>query len=201
MLNLGVCAITSEEVARHFHRNMATYKPNLAIILVGNNNNYPRLVPELEKTSFFQMLKRLKICRVILFSYQFLNGLFNKTLTIHRIYSDIYISYEGIKNLPLTSKGELANNLNYMLTIAAKNRCKVIICNYFHSSSNGYLRDFAVKENIPFCDNEKLYSSGGHSDWISEDGWHPSFKGYSAIAQNLYDTIEKYNLVDFANDK
>lgn len=201
VFNFGVCAVTSTEIAKHFYRNIITYRPNLAIILVGNNNNCPRLSPQFEETSFFQILNRLKVYRVILFSYHVISGLLNKTVNIQRIYSDIYLTYDGIKNYPYLFKNELTNNLNCMLTTAAKNRCKVIICNYFISGSNEFLRAFAEKMSIPFCDNEKSYLSEIHSDWISEDGWHPSLKGYSVITQNLYNTIEKYNLINFTGDK
>ena len=89
-----------------------------------------------------------------------------------------------------TEKNELYPSLYALLF--NKNNCKVLICNYFKSRSNNFLRNFATQRNLPFCDNEQLFQDykekhGAPSapSLISEDDWHPSFKGYSLIANNI----------------
>lgn len=187
--NLGVCAITSKEAARHFYRNIINYKPHLAIILVGNNDNTPVRV--------YSLINKLKTIKLLTFAYEILNGLINKTLEIQRVYSDIYVTY-CIPDYIHWREQDHRPHLEYIIDIATKNGCRVLICNYFNSIANTFLRDFSTVNNIPFCDNEKAFKEYRDPplDLISEDGWHPSYKGYSIIAQNLYDTILKNNLMN-----
>lgn len=200
--NLGVNAITSREIARHFYKNIIDYKPHLTIILLGNNVNEPkrfylskdgRIINNI-LASVINRFYRLKTIKLFIFSCEILKGAINKTLQIERIYTDIYINYRIDTSWEWE---EHRANLEYMISIALKNKCKVLICNYFFNSpANTFLRDFAAANNIAFCDNEKIFKEyvGISSDLISEDGWHPNLKGYSVMAKNLYDTIIKYNL-------
>lgn len=54
VFNFGVCAITSSEIARHFYKNIIDYRPKLAIILTGNNNqDHPQLAFLYRKNNYF----------------------------------------------------------------------------------------------------------------------------------------------------
>ncbi|MFH1202399.1 MAG: hypothetical protein V1674_05880 [Candidatus Omnitrophota bacterium] len=118
----------------------------------------------------------------------------SKTLKVNRVYSEAYVTYK-LANAQRWEEGEHRSNLEYMIKIALRNRCKILIYNYFSSSANNFLREFATTSNIAFCDNEKIFKEYPEPySLINEDGWHPNKKGYSIIAQNLYDSMVKYNL-------
>lgn len=197
--NLGVCAITSKEIARHFYKNVINYKPHLAIILAGHNDNTPlRACASKGLTCLLvNSLSNLKIIKLFNFSYEIVNGLINRKLEIHRTYSDIYLSY-NVPNYIDWEGSDHRKNLEYMINVALKNKCKILLCNYFQSGANSFLRKLAVEKNIPFCDNEKVFEEyrGLSSDLISEDGWHPNAKGYAIMAKNLYEIIVKNRLTD-----
>jgi hypothetical protein len=134
---------------------------------------------------------------LFIFLYEISDGALNKTLQINRIYSDIYLTNHAPEYSLSPSPEEQRSNLEYMINIASGNKCKVLICNYFDSGANDFLRKFSAVNNIPFCDNEKIFKEyrGAASDLISADGWHPNAKGYSMMAQNLYDSLIRHNLL------
>lgn len=204
VFNLGVCAITSREIARHFYKNIIDYQPQLVIILAGTNNNKPRLftISKNEKafdSIFFYFVDKsneLKTFKLLKLSYEVLSGLVEKTFYIQRIHEDFYITYR-IRNYPFFDEQEVRKDLEYMTDVALKNGCKVLICNYFHRSQvNIFLKEFARDRNIPFCDNEKIFKEYPDPySLTSQDSFHPNFKGYSFMAQNLYNTIIQYGLI------
>lgn len=204
VFNLGVPAVTSTEIARHFKKNIIDYKPDLVILLVGNNDNKPRMFYVLDNGRALNKIlnyavnemNELKIVKLSKFSYEILVGALNNTLDLQRMYSDIYINFK-MPNHSCWLKQEHRKNLEYMTGVAIENKCKVLICNYFYSPANIFLREFSRDNNIPFCDNQKIFKGYKNARFklISEDGWHPNVKGYSIIAKNLLDAIVENNLI------
>lgn len=208
VFNLGVCAITSSEIARHFHKNIIYYRPHLVIILIGHNCNgitmfrIPKKDGILNNAAYFtvnRIINNLKIARLLKFAFDIYKLHKDNRLDIQKIYPDVYLTYK----IPFRMNfEEHRENLEYVVKIANKYDCRVLLCNYFFLREiNTFLRNFAIQRNIPFCDNENIYKEykkkyGSITGLISEDDFHPNAKGYSIMAQNLYESIIKYNLVN-----
>jgi lysophospholipase L1-like esterase len=198
--NLGVCAITSREVAWHFNKNIMDYQPHLVIILLGNNvNNSLKLHYPSNNVLIWAVNQfyRLKTVKLFVFLCEISEGALNKTLQVYRIYSDIYLTNHNPASSLSLAREEQRSNLEYIINIALSNKCKVLISNYFDSGANDFLRTFSAVHNIPFCDNERIFKEyrGAASDLISADGWHPNSKGYLFMAQNLYVGLIRHNLL------
>lgn len=154
----------------------------------------------LNNTAFFivNSLNNLKIARVLKLSFDTYMLQKRQKINSLKVYSDVYLTYD----VPYQMNADMhRRNLEYMIRVADKNKCMVLVCNYhFAHRINNFLSKFVKQRNIPFCDNESIFREykkkyGSTSDLISSDGWHPSIKGYSIIAHNLYETMMQYNLV------
>ncbi len=193
--NLGICAITSTEAARHFEKNMRLYRPDLVIIHLGHNDG-TRPGIGMGEPLLQNLTSHLKIFRMTIFSYQLIHGLMRHEVSLVKSYSDVYVTYIGKASKSKVYLPELTQNLNDMIDTAPRQGSKVILCNYFDSPANSFLRDFAARRKVPFCDMESLYREQGHPNWISIDGWHPSPSGYAAMASKIYEAIETHRMMD-----
>ena len=194
--NLGVCAITSTEAARHFAKNMLLYRPNLVIVQLGNNNNCPCIVPN--GSRILSLASHLKTFRMAFFSCQLIYGVMSHKVQLVRAYSDVYLTKTGVLNFPNLVLGQLVQDLDAIIDTTSRLGGKIMLCNYFISPANLFLRDFATQRKVPFCDMESLHQQQGRPDWISADGWHPSLQGYAAMARKLYEAIGTHHIVDRA---
>lgn len=210
VFNLGVSAITSSEIRKYFYKNIVDYKPHLAVILAGANGNGPRLFYISKKDgivnkSIFYILKKLnnlKIVKLCTFALHFLDAYSNKKLSSREALSSVYLLYQLSyypKDYMRTIDHEF--NLDEIIRTANMNKVKVLLCNYFNHPINIFLREFATKRGIPFCDNEKIYKRwkaeyGTTNDIIAAgETWHPNAKGYSLIAKNLLQSIIENKLI------
>lgn len=187
--NLGVTAITSSEIANHFSRNLSLYKPEIVVINCGNNTNEPFMQSSSKKQKILFVLENLKTVRLARLLAQIADGLWHKDLEIQRIYSDVYLAYR--RSSPWISLQAHETNLDYMVTLAQQRNVKVILCNYFNSPANPFLRSYALKRKLTFCDQEKAFSDyPSKAELISDDGWHPSSRGYEFMARELLSVMK-----------
>lgn len=208
VFNLGVSAVTSSEIRKHFFKNIVDYRPHLAIILAGANGNGPRLFYSTKETNYhkkiiFSLLNKSKIVKLSTFLFHFLNAQLNKNVKILESIAGIYSLYQlHYYHKDYMNIIDHEFNLNDIVNTAYKNRVKILLCSYFNHPINDFLREFAVKRDIPFCDNETIYKQwkdeyGTTKDIIAtSDTWHPNAKGYSLIAQNLFQSIIRYRLIE-----
>ena len=148
---------------------------NISLFLVNNLNN-------------------LKITRLTKLSFDIYNLKKNKKIVLTQVYRNLYLAYQLSYQM---TWDDHRKNLELMVKIANKNKCRIIICNYhiINISINNFLREFSKERKIYFCDNEKRFKeyeeeTGSIGDLLSEDNWHPNVKGYSIIAQNIYHCIK-----------
>ncbi|MBN2407395.1 MAG: hypothetical protein JXJ19_06835 [Elusimicrobia bacterium] len=196
---LGILGVTVSKIAENFRGYLDHYRPHLVILLVGHNNYHVIIdedVAKNEKSSLipysFYLMKRAKLFKL----GAFLAGMYRKN-----VYGRIFdIRDKNIIDARAIYKKRFVKDIEYMIKESRRVNADVILCNYFRSWFNEYAQGIAQKNGTYFCDNQKVaeeYISGGREREIFySDNWHPSIKGYSLIAGNLFGLITEKKLVD-----
>jgi lysophospholipase L1-like esterase len=189
--NLGISAITASKIASRIDDYLSAYKPDLVILLIGTNIDFTvmRLKSSSKIPWLYWHINNLKIFKFI----DFLKGFFNR-----RYWGKQY-KLSGINDAYDSDQNDKA--VLYIIEESKKYSKNVIVCNYFISWFNYRLAELAKKENVIFCDNEKIYLAykkmGEQGQLIaSDDSWHPNEKGNKLIAQNIYECIMQNSLIE-----
>lgn len=208
VINLGVIAITSEEISRHFQGNLMAYRPHLVILQAGNNVKNGGIEPFRIKEgpgirsrllrAVAQAGNTLKTARLLKFLFDIYQLQRRGQLEIRRVYSDVYLTYSGGQEMYYTRHFDY---LDYMRDVAARYKCRMLLCGYPVSGMNYWLREYATERGLVFCDIEQAFERygklhGSVQGLLSEDNWHPSEQGYAYIAQELFATITSHNLLE-----
>ncbi|MFC2061230.1 GDSL-type esterase/lipase family protein [Elusimicrobiota bacterium] len=212
VFNLGVYAITQEEILKNIRSNLDYFDPDLVILLSGENPSPEPVLPlfyNLKYTNpmfkFAVFMNNMKILRLATLMKYYLKAMKTVDITpafrmqeIGNCYYTIY-RHDIIKH-SVKSRNEAMYNIKKIVNIIKKRQPNVVICNYFYSEINEKLKKIAHEYKLSFCDNSRIYNEflkeNKQNEIISEDGWHPNGKGYYLIAENICNTIIENNMIE-----
>ena len=201
----------TSEILMKFQRYIQAYRPHLIILMVGANNwwnldksnillfNKNRYIPDVTLKALifldkFRLYKLIKWVRLSLGLYKerwdCYGGWNNEAEEINRIYGrEIWEVFDALAE----------HDISEMVKICKANGIKVIICSYPMTGGNQYFiqKRIATKFKVLFVDNYALFKNLPNlNDYISEDGWHPNEKGYTLVAENIYNCIMENRLIE-----
>lgn len=221
--NLGVGGISAKRIYNNLGYIFNYYDPHLVILCAGNNLlEMPYIFQKSRNEGinkiiiFINNLKTVRLLRFFKVSIKkyFIGDrtpMFHVRHSFPKSYSRdipaVIVYQHDNKLIEEQTKGwkykvvELESKiwLDKIIKKSMVRKFKFIICNYFYSWVNDYLKDEARKYNIYFVDNEKIYEeylrSGKEGEILSDDKWHPNAKGYGLMAENIYGTLMDNKLI------
>jgi lysophospholipase L1-like esterase len=217
-INIGQ---NSSQIVNRAPDYLQAYRPKLVIAMLGANNewsfaenNFVRFLKgsdaqvwKLRMAALWDQIRILKVIRFIFLKYSV--GQSGRTGP-QGWQAPEYTSYppeEWKWQFATHNSQAFTDGWEYDLTKvirrSKKSGANFILMNYhinpvfLHASA---IQEFADKENVTFVNNDapwqqQVTSKKLTKDYVLQDGWHPSRKGYEFIARNVFRTIVKEDLL------
>ena len=221
VINLGIPGINSSQVLNRMRSNIATYRPDLVIIMVGIND--PWNLEESNILTFYDasgfetlvmdldlLINRLRIYRFLKLSY--LSREMKHADSPHELRFPGLTDEtkgRGFQFSPLNDakssalNAALRHNTLTMKLIAEENHANVMYMKY-HNVGWGrpeiVLNRFYPTLDVPIVDNESLFLKAAALglNVRGEDGWHPNDLGYLLIAKNVFNSMVSSGVLEGA---
>lgn len=200
---------TSENLIK-LPKYIKRYKPQLIIFMVGANNwwnmdNSNVLLftnSRISRVSFrtFMFLDKFRVWKLfknIVFSLGFYKERWNIWCPQGRAFEELKKKYWEFWRVNFVD--DLAGyDIEEMVKICRKNDIKVVICDYpiCDHHLNNIQMNISRKLDIPFVENCAVFQALPNlKDYLWQDNWHPNDKGYKLVAENIYNCILDYRLI------
>ena len=214
--NVGIGGIISRRICKNLDANLKYYRPHIIILMICQNTpDLPYFMKRIKNRHLFGFIVRLNNIRLI--RMMRLVGTYVRTagpdagsLVVEKRNDDSLMQIMYSYRNPAVFENENSNNklaqynseywTKRVITRLKRSDSVIIVCNYFTSWINDFLKKTSEEKGVLFCDNESIYSryqeEGNNAEIISEDGWHPNDRGYYLIARNIADIITGEKLIN-----
>jgi lysophospholipase L1-like esterase len=202
----------TSEILRKLPQHIRKYKPRLVILMVGANNwwNMDRSnillfskdssVSEsvLKVLIFLDQFRVWKLFKNMAFSSGFFkerwNYMFPEETTVKKL------AQKMENEVDLNIFDRLAErDIEEMIKVGRSEGVQMIVCTYPIDSEErvSVRRGLAQKFQLPFVDLAEVFKNleNPKAYLSTEDYWHPNDRGYTVVAQNIYDCIVKNDFV------
>jgi lysophospholipase L1-like esterase len=206
VINLGKPGINSSQLLNRFEKNVAEYKPDIIIIMVGINDPwnfeesnildfynvpaakqlYMRIELLLNQSKLFRFLKLV-----------FMSSKFNE-LTVpdfdNKTLSHAVEFYSSDPAKATAFHDAIVNNITKLKEIADHHNVTIIFMKY-HNIGWGHpepiIHHTYEQLGVPVVDNESLFKKATQLGIkvLGNDNWHPNDIGYALIAKSIFNKM------------
>ncbi len=201
------------------------YHPDLVILMAGANNwwnldnsnimlfNDNKVISDISLRTlvFLDHFRVWKLCKWINLSFGLYKSRWDYWFIDIPDNARIDIQEWQKKALPVYYK-LTKHDILTMLAICKEEKIKAIVCNYpmgaWHLrvaeedwlSLDSIQKEAALKTGVPFVDNYTVFNSANNKEkLLSKDKWHPNKKGYSVVANNIFECIVENQFIEKNN--
>lgn len=194
----GDMGANSSQIMLRFSKSMEKYKPHKVIAMIGVNNRFnldksnmirftgERYFPKLyfRFWRFFHRFRVFKLGKILFYRITKYTGEARNPYLLTDLSPD---------HVELVRK-QLQYDLLEMIRICKANNIQIILAGYPMGPHRELHRKLAKENDLLFVDNAGSFEifklEGTVTQYLLPDGWHPNGKGYSVVAQNIYNAIK-----------
>lgn len=207
--NKGISSIETTAILRNINKNMIKYKPNLVVLMVGQNDFFIKSINS--SLMLNNWCSNSKLYRFIVSIRDFFRVERNYPSTDYveggdfryiRIPSDgnpkkgeLHYHYKPVKTL-----SEFISNLHLMIQTVHLYDSEIWFAGYLQPNSrakvNPVLEDVAKEQNIVYVGNYPEVDFKTNRSLFADDGWHPSAEGHQIIAEKIAEKIIEERIID-----
>lgn len=185
-INKGSPAIETTAILRNLDRLMITYKPDLVILMAGNNENFIDS-PIIEKNTAISDLRIFRL-GLLLNDLPNIDTVYPDGQVLYRYNHTALRSYSYRPNVP---RSYVASNLREIISTVHNHDSEIWFAGFLQpgprNKVNPLLREIALEKEITYIgDYEYINFSDQASRYLlAEDNWHPSAKGHLMISGQI----------------
>lgn len=206
VINLGKPGINSSQLLNRFEKNVAEYKPDIVIIMVGINDPWnfeeSNILDFYNVTAAKQLYMRIELLLnqsklFRFFKLVFMSRKFNE-LTVpdfdNKALSHAVEFYSSDPAKATAFHDAIVNNITKLKEIAYHHNVTIIFMKY-HNIGWGHpepiIHHTYEQLGVPVVDNENLFKKAKQLgiNVLGNDNWHPNDIGYALIAKSIFNKM------------
>ena len=209
VINVGAGGMNSSQVLNRLNKNIASYRPDLIILLIGINDSWNMNESNIWMFDESDILNRIKL-KIDLFLSKIKIYQFAKLLILSRRSPELSElneerrlfakSFERYQEKQKQLYKLLSYNIIKIINIAKQNKIIIFVLTYQKEGTGGprrLINQIYETVDIPIVDNQTILEAAAARGLkvISEDNYHPNKLGYSLIAKNVYNTLIEQGII------